>query len=34
MYTGSDLVGVSVEHSTQAFKEGRDVVLTLKDSGV
>ncbi|XP_064397801.1 U4/U6.U5 tri-snRNP-associated protein 1-like [Halichondria panicea] len=33
-YAAADLAGLAVEHSTQAFKEGRNIVLTLKDSGV
>ena len=32
-YTSNDLSGLTVEHSTEAFREGRDIVLTLKDKG-
>ena len=33
-YTPQDLSGLKIEHKEDHFKEGRDVVLTLKDSGV
>ncbi len=32
-YTSNDLSGLTVEHNTEAFREGRDIVLTLKDKG-
>ena len=32
-YTSKDLSGLKVEHSTEAFREGRDIILTLKDKG-
>lgn len=31
-YSGTSLKGLKVEHSAERFAEGRDVVLTLKDS--
>ena len=33
-YTSRDLGGLKVEHMTDAFTEGKSVILTLKDSGV
>ncbi|XP_002737972.2 U4/U6.U5 tri-snRNP-associated protein 1-like [Saccoglossus kowalevskii] len=33
-YTAKDLRGLRVEHSKESFKEGRDIVLTLKDKDV
>lgn len=33
-YTSRDLKGLTVEHSAEMIKEGKGVVLTLKDSGV
>ena len=33
-YRSSDLSGLTVEHDTETFKEGRTTVLTLKDVGV
>ncbi|CAI8042695.1 U4/U6.U5 tri-snRNP-associated protein 1 [Geodia barretti] len=33
-YTSRDLKGLIVEHKEEEFVEGKDVVLTLKDSGV
>ncbi|OQV18534.1 putative U4/U6.U5 tri-snRNP-associated protein 1 [Hypsibius exemplaris] len=33
-YTMNDLKGLRVEHDMEKFQEGRDVILTLKDSGV
>lgn len=33
-YSSKDLSGLKVEHSTEAFREGRDTVLTLKDKGI
>ncbi|CAB4014383.1 U4 tri-snRNP-associated 1-like [Paramuricea clavata] len=33
-YTARNLKGLTVEHSSEMIKEGKDVVLTLKDSGV
>jgi U4/U6.U5 tri-snRNP-associated protein 1 len=33
-YSASDLKGLTVEHKTEEFIEGRSVVLTLKDAGV
>lgn len=33
-YKSKDLSGLTVEHSTESFKEGRSVILTLKDQGV
>ena len=32
-YTSKDLSGLKVEHSTEAFREERDIILTLKDKG-
>lgn len=32
-YSSKDLSGLKVEHSTESFREGRDIVLTLKDKG-
>lgn len=32
-YGKSDLKGLKVEHSTEKFKTGQAVILTLKDSG-
>ena len=34
MYTSKDLKGLRVEHDQQMIKEGRSVVLTLKDKGL
>lgn len=33
-YSSKDLRGLRIEHDSDRFKEGRDVVLTLKDKGV
>ncbi len=33
-YTSKDLTGIKILHKEDTFKEGRDVVLTLKDSTV
>ena len=33
-YVSADLKGLKVEHSTEAFLEGRNTILTLKDAGV
>ena len=32
-YGKSDLKGLRVEHSTEKFKSGQAIILTLKDSG-
>ena len=32
-YKSRDLAGLTVEHSVDSFKEGRTVILTLKDQG-
>lgn len=32
-YSSKDLGGLKVEHRTEAFREGQDIVLTLKDKG-
>lgn len=34
MYTSKDLKGLRVEHDQQMIKEGKSVILTLKDKGV
>jgi len=34
MYTSKDLKGLRVEHDQQMIKEGKSVVLTLKDKGL
>ena len=33
-YSSKDLTGLTVEHKTEHFREGREVVLTLKDVGI
>ncbi|XP_064624219.1 U4/U6.U5 tri-snRNP-associated protein 1-like isoform X2 [Lineus longissimus] len=33
-YTSKDLDGLKVEHSQERFKEGKTVILTLKDQGI
>ena len=33
MYASHDLKGITVEHATEEFAEGKSVVLTLKDAG-
>ena len=33
-YTATDLTGIKIQHKDDTFKEGRDIVLTLKDSAV
>ena len=33
-YSSRDLGGLKVEHTTDAFTEGKSVILTLKDAGV
>ncbi|XP_063801205.1 U4/U6.U5 tri-snRNP-associated protein 1 [Pseudophryne corroboree] len=33
-YTSEDLQGLTVEHNTESFGEGKTVILTLKDKGV
>ncbi|KAK4337390.1 hypothetical protein RND71_043337 [Anisodus tanguticus] len=33
-YDDTDLLGLKVSHSESSFKEGKDVILTLKDSNV
>ena len=33
-YSKSDLRGLKVEHSAERFREGQEVILTLKDSGL
>jgi hypothetical protein len=33
-YTAKDLEGIEVQHGEEAFEEGRDVILTLKDSKI
>lgn len=33
-YSSKDLKGIKVEHDVESFKEGRSVILTLKDQGV
>jgi U4/U6.U5 tri-snRNP-associated protein 1 len=33
-YTSQDLVGLSIEHSQEVFKEGQETILTLKDKNV
>ncbi|XP_028392981.1 U4/U6.U5 tri-snRNP-associated protein 1-like [Dendronephthya gigantea] len=33
-YTAKDLKGLTVEHSSKMIKEGKEVILTLKDSGI
>lgn len=33
-YSGHDLAGLTVEHKEDRFKDGRDVVLTLKDTRI
>ena len=33
-YKSGDLKGLKIEHNVDSFKEGRDVILTLKDKGV
>ncbi|XP_075043531.1 U4/U6.U5 tri-snRNP-associated protein 1 [Mixophyes fleayi] len=33
-YTSEDLQGLTVEHNTESFSEGKTVILTLKDKGV
>eukprot|EP00636_Phaeomonas_parva_P017869 CAMPEP_0118875262 /NCGR_PEP_ID=MMETSP1163-20130328/16390_1 /TAXON_ID=124430 /ORGANISM="Phaeomonas parva, Strain CCMP2877" /LENGTH=319 /DNA_ID=CAMNT_0006810737 /DNA_START=177 /DNA_END=1133 /DNA_ORIENTATION=- len=33
-YTSSDLVGMEVSHDVNSFEEGREVILTLKDTDV
>jgi U4/U6.U5 tri-snRNP-associated protein 1 len=32
-YTSKDLAGLKVEHSQDRFKEGKTIILTLKDQG-
>lgn len=33
-YTTKDLAGIEVQHGEEAFEEGREVILTLKDSKI
>ena len=33
-YTGSHLKGLKVEHDESVFKEGREIILTLKDRNI
>lgn len=33
-YKSGDLKGLKIEHNIDSFKEGRDVILTLKDKGI
>ena len=32
-YSSRDLHGLKVEHGGDAFREGKDIILTLKDTG-
>ena len=32
-YSSTDLKGLTVQHTTEAFQEGGQIVLTLKDAG-
>lgn len=34
LYSAADLQGLKLQHSAEAFREGENVVLTLKDRGV
>ena len=34
IYTSRDVQGITIEHDESRFKEGRDIILTLKDKGV
>lgn len=34
MYTGKNLLGLTVQHDIESFVDERDVILTLKDKGV
>ncbi|XP_071961912.1 U4/U6.U5 tri-snRNP-associated protein 1-like [Antedon mediterranea] len=33
-YSSKDIAGLQVQHSVNSFKEGKSVILTLKDSGI
>ena len=33
-YTAEDLKGLTVEHKTEGFVTGKELVLTLKDAGL